>query len=113
LIIEDEPLIGLDFVAALEEAKAVVDGPISTIEDACDLIERSSFDGALLDANLHGHPVDEIAAALSRRNVPFAFVTGHNRDGLPEAYKTAQIVSKPCRPEQIVEVSARMLGAAH
>ena len=112
LVVEDEPLIGLDIVAALEEAHAFVEGPVATIEEACDLIERLRFDGALLDANLHGRPVDEIAAALSRRNVPFAFVTGQNSDALPEEFQKLPIVDKPCRAEQIVEISARIIESA-
>ena len=112
LVVEDEPLIGLDIVAALEEAEAVVEGPVTTVEEACDLIERLRFDGVLLDANLYGRPVDAIVAALSRRNVPFAFVTGHNSDGLPEAFRAIPIVSKPCRAEQIVEASVRMIARA-
>lgn len=111
LVIEDEPLIGLDFVAALEAAGAVVEGPVPTIEQACDLIERQHFDGALLDANLHGCLVDDVATALSRHNVPFAFVTGHNSDALPKEFQTMPIVGKPCQAEQIVEAAARMVAA--
>jgi CheY-like chemotaxis protein len=83
LVVEDEPFIGLDVVAALEGVKAHVEGPVATVEKACELIEQSHFDGALIDANLHGRSVDAVASALARRNIPFAFVTGHNSDALP------------------------------
>jgi CheY-like chemotaxis protein len=110
LVVEDEPLIGLDIMAALEDAGAVAEGPVSTIAEALDIIERSSFDAALVDANLHGKPVDAIAAALVERNVPFAFATGYGRDGLPAAYRDVPILSKPCSPEQVVEMTARLVS---
>ena len=86
LVVEDEPWIGLDIVAALEETGAHVEGPVATAEKAQEIIQGTSLDGALLDANLHGRPVDEIARALVRRNVPFIFVTGNGRDGLPRVF---------------------------
>jgi len=109
LVVEDEPLIGLDIVAALEDAGVVVEGPVGTVDEACDLIERLRFDGALLDVSLYGRPVDAIAAALTYRKVPFAFVTGHNSDGLPEGFQAVPIIGKPCRPEAIIGASARMM----
>ena len=40
----------------------------------------------LLEANLRGEPVDDVAAALTRRNIPFVFVTGYGRQALPESF---------------------------
>lgn len=73
LIVEDEPLIALDSVAALEGAGMNVEGLAGSVADALRAIEGDSFDGVLLDANLHGEPSGEVAAALIRRNIPFAF----------------------------------------
>jgi hypothetical protein len=61
LVIEDEPLIGLDIVAALEEAQAQVEGPVSTAEKAFAIMERTSLDGALLM---------RICTGVNRRGVP-------------------------------------------
>ncbi|MGA2057882.1 MAG: GAF domain-containing protein [Bradyrhizobium sp.] len=110
LVVEDEPLIGLDIVASLEGAKAEVEGPVSSVEKACELIEQSRFDGVLLDANLHGSPVDLIAEALSQRHIPFAFVTGYNSHALPEAFRGIPILSKPCTSEQVVEAAASLVA---
>ena len=68
------------------------------------MIESETLDVALIDANLGGKPVDEIAAALGRRNVPFAFVTGYDRAGLPQAFRNAAMVSKPFSAASILEV---------
>jgi CheY-like chemotaxis protein len=110
LVVEDEPLIGLDIVSALESVKAAVEGPVATVEKALELIERSRFDAVLLDANLHGSPVDSIASALLRRHIPFAFVTGYNGNALPEAFRTHRVVSKPFSHEQMVDVAASLVA---
>lgn len=112
LVVEDEPLIGLDIVSALEDVKASVEGPITTVEKACELIERSRFDGVLLDANLHGSPVDRIASALSQRDIPFAFVTGYNGSALPEAFRGIPVLNKPCSQEQVIEMAASLVARA-
>lgn len=112
LVVEDEPLIGLDIVSALEDVKASVEGPVTTVEKACELIERSRFDGVLLDANLHGSPVDQIASALSQRDIPFAFVTGYNGSALPEAFRGIPVLNKPCSQEQVIETAVRLVARA-
>ena len=110
LVVEDEPLIGLDIVAGLENAEAQVEGPIGSAKDAIEIIERASLDGALLDANLHGRPVDEIASALTRHNVPFVFVTGHGPDGLPQAFRGATILNKPFSRQQVLDAAAQLVA---
>jgi PAS domain S-box-containing protein len=109
LVVEDEPLIGLDIVAGLEDAQAQVEGPIGTVKEAIEIIERSALDGALLDANLRGRPVDDIAAALTRRNVPFVFVTGHGPEGLPQAFQGVPILGKPCSRRQVLDAAAQLV----
>lgn len=112
LVVEDEPLIGMDIVASLEDAGAQVEGPIATIEDACRLIRNSRFDAALIDANLHGRSVGEVAAALVEQGVPFAFATGYDKDGLPEGFRSRPILAKPAGPEQVVEMAGCLIAAS-
>jgi PAS domain S-box-containing protein len=110
LVVEDETMIGLDLVAGLEDAEAQVEGPIGTAKQAIEAIERASFDGALLDANLHGYPVDEIASALTRRGVPFVFVTGHGPEGLPETFRGVAILGKPCSRQQVLDAATQLIA---
>jgi DNA-binding response OmpR family regulator len=65
------------------------------VDKARRLIAETDFDAALVDANLAGHPVHELAAALTRKDIPFAFATGYGRDGLPAGFQDAPILSKP------------------
>jgi signal transduction histidine kinase/CheY-like chemotaxis protein len=111
LVIEDESLIALDLVDRLETAGADVAPPVSAEKQAIKAIEDGDFDCALLDANLHGRPVDEIAAALTRCKIPFVFITGYGRTGLPASFQQAPVLSKPVNDEQlrdaITEIVAR------
>lgn len=109
LVVEDEPLVAMDLAGALTEAGHVVVGPAATIEAARKLIDAEAFDAALLDANLNGVAVDEIAEALSRLATPFAFVTGYGRDELPADFRDAAIVSKPFDRRRIEEIVAQLV----
>jgi PAS domain S-box-containing protein len=109
LVVEDEPLIALDLVSMLEKAGAEVAPPIGTHKAALLAIENAAFDGALLDGNLHGRSVDDIAAALTRRNVPFIFVTGYGREGVRSSFKNATILSKPVSDKQLIQAMCALL----
>lgn len=95
--------MALDLVAGLQKAGAETIGPVGKSEQALVIIEKERLDGALLDANLHGRPVDDIAAALTRRRVPFVFVTGYGRASLPEAFGKAPMLSKPFTEAQVLD----------
>lgn len=103
LVVEDEPVVAMDVMAILQEAGCIVIGPAGTVTEARRLVETADFDTALLDANLSGELVDELAAALTARNTPFAFVTGYGREGLPEAFRRATVLPKPFSPQQLIE----------
>jgi CheY-like chemotaxis protein len=87
----------------LEMAGADVAPPVSTEKQTLKVIEDGDFDCALLDGNLHGRPVDEIAAALTRRKIPFVFITGYGRTGLPTSFQQAPVLSKPLNDEQLFD----------
>ncbi len=110
LVIEDEPLVSMDIETCLAESGSIVIGPASNIMRARQLIENESFDGALVDANLAGEPVDELASALVARNIPFMFLTGYGRDSLPAAFRDTGIIGKPYTREQLVAAAGQMLN---
>jgi len=96
-------------VAGLEEARAEVHGQAATVKDAMRIIESASLDAALLDGNLRGEPVDELAAALTRRKVPFLFVTGYGSASLPRAFRKSALLAKPFSQQQLPEAAARLV----
>lgn len=110
LVVEDEPLVSMDLVAGLEEDGAEVVGPAGTLEEALELVDTSAIDAALLDGNLRGQPVDDIAAALTRRQIPFVFVTGYDRQSLPQGFGEAAILSKPFSRDQLREAASQLVA---
>jgi PAS domain S-box-containing protein len=105
LVVEDEPLVALDMIASLEGVAAQVAGPASTAEEALDIIASTALDGALLDGNLHGLPVDVIATALTKKNIPFIFVTGYGRESLPLGFNSIEILGKPFTADQLLKAA--------
>src|SRR5690606_30693083 len=81
LVVEDEPLVAMDIAMVLSEAGCEVIGPAASLDEARSLIAAGAVDAALLDANLGGYPVDDLAAELKHNSTPFAFLTGYGREG--------------------------------
>ncbi len=106
LVVEDEFLIALDIAGALEQGGFVVVGPLASVRDALQVLERESVDGALLDANLGGETVGRVADALFLRQVPFAFVSGYGREQLPPQHKGAPLIGKPFTGADLLAVVA-------
>jgi PAS domain S-box-containing protein len=109
LVIEDEPLVALDIISSLEQAGVHLEGAVGCASEALSQIERTTLDAALLDANLRGEPVGDIAAALTRKNVPFIFVTGYGRENLPPAFAGATVLSKPFSQQQLLEAAVKLV----
>ena len=86
-----------------------VEGPVSSVNDALRAIEGGSFDGVLLDANLRGEPAGDIAAALTRRNIPFVFVTGYGRQALPESFGQSTMLTKPFTQEHLLQTAVQLV----
>jgi PAS domain S-box-containing protein len=112
LIVEDEAVIAMELEQVLTSTGFSVVGPVGTVRAALALIETERLDAALLDANLGGHPVDEVAAALTRSNVPFAFATGHDRSGLPQSFASAPILRKPFNSAEVVTTVSAIIRPA-
>jgi PAS domain S-box-containing protein len=109
LVVEDEPLIAMDIEGTLSAHGFSVVGPAGTLEGALKLVEQGGFDAALIDASLDGEPVaDELAAALTTRKIPFAFVTGYGLDTLPSMYAQSPVLKKPFFSEQLLDLVERL-----
>jgi len=111
LVVEDELLGALDIESILNDAGLIVIGPASSAAEALKLIGSTTLDAALIDANLSGEPITEVAKALSERGIPFAYVTGYGRESLPNDYQ-APIVTKPFDADQLLAAARRLLAVA-
>lgn len=107
LVVEDEFLIALDIVSALEQAGLTVIGPAGTVGEALAAIEREIVEGVLLDAHLAGEPAGRIADELAARAIPFAFVSGYGKEHLPEAHREAPLVRKPFTGRDLLAAIAK------
>lgn len=109
IIVEDSVLLALELEAGLVEAGAKVVGVAADIDEAMKLAE-TSFDVAVLDANLNGTPVTPVAERLRQRGVPFIFATGYGDAApAPEGFD-APVVRKPYNVAQIAAAIADALG---
>src|SRR5689334_18479465 len=95
LVVEDEFLVATLVEDMLTSAGCVVWGPIPRLAEALDAAHRGTFDAAVLDVNLSGDRIDPVADVLSRRNVPFFFVTGYSTGALPAVHGTRPRLCKP------------------
>ncbi len=109
LVIEDEPLVALMLTDILQDAGADSVQTVGTEREALQAIANSDAHLALLDANLHGRPAAEIAAALTRRRIPFVFVTGYGRAGVANSFKHVPVVPKPFTDQQLLDAIGSMI----
>ena len=97
LVVEDDYLVAQVLINFLEDAGAVIVGPIGWVDEALALIAEGTnrFDGAVLDINLHGSKSYPIADALTARSIRFVFATGYGADALDEPYRHCPQREKP------------------
>jgi CheY-like chemotaxis protein len=109
LVIEDEPLVSMEMESNLANAGCEIVGPAATLDSARALVEAADYDAALVDVNLKGQPVDELATLLTKKNRPFAFVTGYGRDALPSGFRGAVVLGKPFSGDQLLATTEVLL----
>jgi CheY-like chemotaxis protein len=97
LVVDDEFLIAYYLEELLQEAGCTVVGPVSDVGAAVSLIEKADvrIDGAFLDVNLRGESAYPVADALTKRKVPFIFITGYAAQGIDARYGAALTLAKP------------------
>ncbi|WP_373946410.1 response regulator [Paracoccus marcusii] len=110
LLVEDEPLVALDLRYELEDAGATVTGVARSVPEAMAAARNGPIDLALLDGNLKGEPVDEVAALFDSLSVPFCFVSGYGRENLPQGFDHAPLIEKPFRPDTLRTILTALLA---
>jgi len=95
LVVEDEFFVATYIECLLSDEGHEVIGPVGNLDTAKEIARDEAIDGALLDVNLGGARIDDVVDILTRRNVPFFFVTAYGRDNLPPGHQQAVVVYKP------------------
>ena len=110
LVVEDEFLVATLIEDMLTSAGCVVAGPIPRLAEALDAVHRGSFDAAVLDVNLAGDRIDPVADVLSRRSVPFLFVTGYSTGALPAVHAERPRLCKPFKMADLLDMLASVVA---
>ncbi|MCA0304542.1 MAG: response regulator [Proteobacteria bacterium] len=111
LVVEDNFMLAELTRDLLEESGCQVVGPVGHLEEGLAHARVAPLDGAILDINLHGELSFAIAEVLSRRGVPFLFVTGYQDLGMvPLALRAAPRLDKPVANERLIEAAVAAFG---
>ncbi len=110
LIVEDEYLVASLIEDMLLFAGCVVCGPIPRLAQALEAANNEACDVAVLDINLAGQWSYPVAEILSRRNVPFVFVTGYGDNALPAQFAGCPRIHKPFKLSELLAVLSSMIS---
>lgn len=83
LVVEDEWLIANDIADEVQRLGFDVVGPVASVRAALQLVDSEEADIGLLDFRLNNENSTPIADELTRRRIPFAFLTGCSARELP------------------------------
>jgi len=109
LIVEDELLIALMIDEMVRQIGYTVSGIAHTSAEARLEFAKRNFDAVLLDYSLDRVPNPELADALLKRGIPFAFLTGYDYIIEPR-HEKIPLLQKPFTPAQLRALLAELLG---
>jgi DNA-binding response OmpR family regulator len=101
LLVEDQFLIAEDIETLLKEIGCVVVGPLGRLATALPVARTEDLDAAILDVNLDDGLVYPVAAELTRRQIPYLFITGYIRQDLAAPFHGRPILAKPFSAQDI------------
>ena len=104
LVIEDDYFVAKELTSILREHGATVLGPAPDIARGRALVSDCHPDCALLDVNLKGRFVYELAEELIGRGIPSIFTTGYDASFLPLSLRHAPCLQKPIDAHHLIEV---------
>jgi PAS domain S-box-containing protein len=110
LLVEDEPMVSMMLADLLAENGEEVDGPYWGIGEALLAATHNDLKAGILDINLRGNSVYPIADMLTKREIPFVFVTGYAADAIESRYDHIPVLPKPIEPERIWAALAQSSG---
>jgi light-regulated signal transduction histidine kinase (bacteriophytochrome)/CheY-like chemotaxis protein len=102
LVVEDSFLIVMSLEGVFDDLGWEILGPASRKAEAMILARSEDFDAALLDVNLDGEMIWDVAAVLQQRGIPFVFSTGYDvANVLPSTLVGSPVISKPFRDGEV------------
>lgn len=107
LIVEDDPIIALDFEDTILRLGARSVRCAGNVATALELIARRAPEFALLDVGLARENSFAVAGKLAALNIPFVFVTGYGADKVPPEFADRPRLPKPCSSVALLIVLQR------
>jgi two-component SAPR family response regulator len=108
LIVEDDPIITLDFEDTIINLGVKTVRSAASVATALDLIAARAPDFAFLDVGLAREKSFAVAEKLDVLKIPFVFVTGYGADKVPPAFADRPRLPKPCSREALLTVLQRL-----
>jgi len=107
LIVEDDPLIALDFEDRILGFGVRSVRAAGSVAGALAHIDKQAPDFVLLDVGLVREKSFAVAERLTALKIPFVFITGYGSEAkLPAAFSTTPLLPKPC-PSDALEAVLR------
>lgn len=111
LIVEDDPIIALDFEDTILGFGAKAVRTAASVAKALEMIADRAPDFALLDVGLVREKSFAIAERLDALEIPFVFVTGYGADvRLPPAFAHRPRLPKPFSTDALQALLKRRSG---
>jgi DNA-binding NtrC family response regulator len=107
LIVEDDPIIALDFEDTVLRLGAKSVRCAGSVGTALDLIRARVPEFALLDVGLVREKSFAVAEQLAALKIPFAFVTGYGANKVPPEFAEYPRLPKPCSSDALLIVLQR------
>ncbi|MDP3908591.1 response regulator [Novosphingobium sp.] len=101
LVVEDEPLVGMEIEYTIEELGHEVVGPVAQLVDAVAAAADATLGCAILDINIRGGHSYPVADLLLARGVPVLLLSGYGRQSLPDRLQAAAYLTKPFTSGQL------------
>ena len=108
LLVEDDLFVAAHIDDLLIEEGLHVIGPVGTLDKAKLLARDETLDAAVLDVNIVGGRIDDVAEILTHRDIPFLFVTSCEHDDLPMKHREATVVHKPFNDADLMRAVRRI-----
>jgi CheY-like chemotaxis protein len=106
LVVEDELLIAMEIVAALEKAGAHAT-MTTTVRHALILIEHDGLSGAIMDHGLSDGDSTNLCARLKERGIPYISYSGYVADA--GADQAAPHITKPVHMDVLMSALEELL----
>jgi len=109
LLVEDDAIVAIDLEDSLRDGGYAVAGSFSTCAAATKWLETETPDLAVLDVMLSDGPCNELAAELSRRDVPFVVLSSKRQSrNTYEEFDGATWIEKPAAHDVVLKALAEL-----